>query len=404
MKFKKVLCAASAAVMLATVGLSGCSTPRVAMTVDGKDYTTGEYLAYLYNAYTQVYSQQLYYYASAGYTEDQIWALTLPYGEGDDKVDLELPEYLKKVAQDTMIRQKALENMMEKYDVSVSEDDLKDMDEQLKGLTDDSVIKMGFNAEHYKNMYKAVNYNEKSLFYALYDVGGKEGMTEEQMREYFEKNYLSYKAIEISLADSDGKDLSEADVTKIKKRLEGYLSQYKKDKDFDKVIEAYEADEAKSTSSSGTTTTTTTGSTTTTTTATGTTSTTEGSKTDASSSTGTTTTTTTTDPNLKNIEGADSYSDEDLLKAVQSVKEGEAKIVEYKKEGKTKTMALILRLDPEKANGKDYYKNSHEGIIYNAKYKTFNDMVKKTVDGLKVDVSDRAVKMCDPKEMLASAQ
>ena len=67
-------------------------------------------------------------------------------------------------------------------------------------------------------------------------------------------------------------------------------------------------------------------------------------------------------------------------------------------------MALILRLDPEKANGKDYYKNSHEGIIYNAKYKTFNDMVKKTVDGLKVDVSDRAVKMCDPKEMLASAQ
>lgn len=403
MKFKKVLCAASAAVMLATVGLSGCSTPSVAMTVDGKDYTTGEYLAYLYNAYTQVYSQQLYYYASSGYTEEQIWALTLPYGEDDDKVDLELNEYLKKLAQDTMIRQKALENMMKKYDISISDEDKKEMDEQLKDLKDDSILKMGFNSEHYKNMFKAVNYNEKSLFYGLYDVGGKEGMTEDEMREYFDKNYLSYKMIEIPLADSDGKDLGEADVTKIKKRLEGYLSQYNKNGDFDKVIEAYNADEAKSTSSSGSTTTTTTGTTTTTaTSSTGSTASTDGSKTDGSSSTGSTTTT--TNPNLKNIEGADSYSDEDLLKAVQSVKEGEAKIVEYKKEGKTKTMALILRLDPEKANGADYYKNSHEGIVYNAKYKTFNDMVKKTVEGLKVDISDRAVKMCDPREMIASAQ
>lgn len=402
MKFKKVLCAASAAVMLATVGLSGCSTPSVAMTVDGKDYATGEYLAYLYNAYTQVYSQQLYYYASAGYTEDQLWALTLPYGEGDDKVDLELNEYIKKLTQDTIIRQKALENMMKKYDVSISEEDLKDMDTQLKDLNEDNILAMGFNAEHYKNMFKAVNYNEQSLFYGLYDVGGKEGMTEDEMREYFEKNYLSYKIIEISLADSEGKDLSEADVTKVKKRLEGYLSQYNKSGDFDKVIESYEEDEAKLTSSSGDTTTTTTTSASTTTTTAGSTASTDGSKTAASSSTGSATTTTTTDPNLKNIEGADSYSDEDLLKAVQSVKEGEAKIVEYKKEGTTKTMALILRLDPEKANGADYYKNSHDGIVYNAKYETFNDMVKKTVEGLNVDISDRAVKMCDPRELMAS--
>ena len=45
-KLKKAACAALSAVMLFTaVLLSGCSTPKVAMTVDGQEYTTGEYLA-----------------------------------------------------------------------------------------------------------------------------------------------------------------------------------------------------------------------------------------------------------------------------------------------------------------------------------------------------------------------
>ena len=185
-------------------------------------------------------------------------------------------------------------------------------------------------------------------------------------------------------------------------RLESYLSQYNKSKDFDAVIEKYNADEAASTSSSGATTTTTTAATTTTTAAT------TAATTQAADSTTATTasttaaeTTTTTDPNLNNIEGADSYSDEDFLKALQGVKEGEAKIVEYKKNGTTNTMALVLRLNPEKANGKDYFENSHSGILHNAKDKAFDEMVDKTIDGLKVNVNDRAIKMCDPKELFS---
>ena len=406
MKLKKILCVAMAAVMLGAFCLSGCSTPRVAMTVDGKEYTTGEYLAYLYNAYLQVYSQQLYYYASSGsYTEDQIWEMTFPYGEGDDEVELELAEYLKKTAQDTIVRQKALENMMEKYDISISDEDKAEMEKQLDGLTDDSVLPMGFNAEHYRSMYQAVNYNEQTLFYGLYDVGGKEGMTEDEMRDYFDKNYYSYKAITISLVDDDGEALSDEEIEKVRTRLEGYLEQYNKSKDFDAVIEEYEADEAAATSTSGssTTSTTTTASTTSTTTSTpSTTSTTAASKDASASSTGSTTTTTTTDPNLHNIEGAESYSDEDFLKALQSVDEGSAEIVEYKANGTTDTMALILRLDPEKANGDNYYENSHDGIIYNAKYESFNDMVETTADGLTVEINDRAIDMCDPRELVSA--
>ena len=398
MKVKKLLSAAVAVVAVGSLALTGCSTPKTAISVGDKDYSTGEYLAYMYNAY----SRMAQYYAYSGYSGDQLWSQTLPYGEGDDQVNLEFAEYLKKTAQDAIIREAALETLMKKYDVSISEDDLKQMDSDLSSLKTDQFIAYGFNNEHFKSMYKAVNYNETTLFNALYDVGGKEGMTEKEMREYFDKNYLSYKSIEISLTDSDGKDRDDAAKKKVKSRLESYLSQYNKSKDFDAVIEKYNADEAASTSSSGATTTTTTAATTTTTAAT------TAATTQAADSTTATTasttaaeTTTTTDPNLNNIEGADSYSDEDFLKALQGVKEGEAKIVEYKKNGTTNTMALVLRLNPEKANGKDYFENSHSGILHNAKDKAFDEMVDKTIDGLKVNVNDRAIKMCDPKELFS---
>lgn len=402
MKLKKILSTAVAVMAAGSLALTGCSTPKTAMTVDGKDYSTGEYLAYIY----QIYSQVAQYYAYSGYSGDQLWEQTMPYGEGDDQVQLEFAEYLKKSAQDSIIREKALENIMKKYDISISEDDLKQMDEDLKSLQEDNFLEIGFNNEHFKAMYKAVTYNETTLFNGLYDVGGKEGMTDKEMREYFDKNYLSYKSIEIPLTDTDGKDLDDAGKKKVQSRLNGYLSQYNKNKDFDAVIAQYKADEEKAAAATGTDPSTgdTTTSTTTTTppTTTTTASATEASKTPAeSTATASAETTTTTDPNLNNIEGADSYSDEDFLKALQGLKEGEVKIVEYKKNGTTNTMALVLRLNPEKANGKDYFKNSHNGILHNAKDKAFDEMVDKVVDSLKVELNDRAIKMCDPRELFS---
>lgn len=59
LKLKRLACAALAAVMLTSaVSLSGCSTPEIAMTVDGTEYSTGVYLAYLYNTYFSLFYQE----------------------------------------------------------------------------------------------------------------------------------------------------------------------------------------------------------------------------------------------------------------------------------------------------------------------------------------------------------
>ena len=111
LKLKRLACAALAAVMLTSaVSLSGCSTPEIAMTVDGTEYSTGVYLAYLYNTYFSLFYQgsyPLYYYTYQG---KDPWAQKLPYG--DDKTEMSVSDYIKLTTQDTIIRQKALENKL----------------------------------------------------------------------------------------------------------------------------------------------------------------------------------------------------------------------------------------------------------------------------------------------------
>lgn len=434
LKFRKAAAAVlSAVLVLTTLLMAGCSTPKVAMTVDGKDYTTGEYLAYLYNSFYQVYyGQYLSYYAQSY----DVWEQTYPYGEGDDAEELKLSDYISRLAQDTIKRQVAIINRLKEYDLDLTEEQRKELDEALSSLKNDQFIQLGFSNDSYKKMYQEYNYNEKALFYGLYDVGGKskDAMTDEEIRTYFDENFLSYKIIEKSLVDSSSKkEMSEEEQKAIKDQLNKYLELYKENGDFDKVIEQQKADdEAASTTTTtgtGTTTTTASGVNTTTTTAaggttststtavdsttstsgttTGTTTTTTAASGDGSSTTTTEgtegTTTTTADANRKDID-ANTYDDEDFTDAIKSLEFNEAKVVTYKKGGETLTAALILRLDPEadRGEGVDYFADSHEQVVYGAKFEEYDKELKDYIKTLKVEINDRAVKACDPKKFLES--
>ena len=99
--FKRIACAAVAACFAFSLTLTGCSTPEYAMTVDGRQYTTGEYLAYLYNVYYTMAQNMAMYQA---YGMDP-WAQTVPYGEGDAAEYISTAEFIKRTAQDSIIRQ-----------------------------------------------------------------------------------------------------------------------------------------------------------------------------------------------------------------------------------------------------------------------------------------------------------
>lgn len=424
LKFRKAASAAMAVViLLLALFTAGCSTPKVAMTVDGKEYTTGEYLAYLYNAFQQVYfGQYLYYYAQSGGYD--VWGEKYPYGEGDKAEELSLSDYISRLAQDTIKRQVAIMNRMEEQGITLTEEKQKELDEELAKLKKDQYLAFGFNNDSYAKMFREYYYNETALFYGLYDVGGKspDAMTEEEIRTYFDKNFLSYKIIEKSLTDSSGKEMSEDEQKEIRNKLDDYLKLYEETKDFDKVIEKQKADDAADNKSDSTTPTTgATGNGTTATTAADESKETGGTTSAATNSTtgGETTPTsaensdkdsdesgdeddkTPTDPNRKDID-ANTYGDEEFTNAIKSLAFNEAKVVTYKKGGEKLTAALILRLDPEADRGEDvdFFKDSREQVIHGARFEEYDKEIKEYIETLTVEINNSAVKACDPKKFL----
>lgn len=399
---KKTACAAVAAAFM----LTGCSTPQNAGTVGDKTYTTGEYLACLFMNFNQVYNQSgLAYYAQYGMDP---WAQEFPYGEGDDAENLSTEDYIVRLTQDTLVRMKAMEDKMEEYGFSWSDEDKKESEtaiaETLKSFTSDQMLKLGFSKQSYTNIYLPYTLNERTVFYGLYDKGGQREMSDQEIREYFDNNFLSYKIIELSLADSEGNALPDDEIKEAKDRLEKYLGIYNETGDFDKAIEQNTADNQASTTTTttGTGTTTTAPTTATTTTApttTTTTTTTTGTETGTTAADDDSSDEEETDPNLRNID-ANGYSDQKLVDAIKSVPEGEAKIVEYKKNDKVNTAALILRFDPEgEQNPENYFEDSRESILYGAHHEEFNEEIEEYIKTLTVNFDKAVTKKCTPKKM-----
>lgn len=383
MNMKRILCTVLALTLAVTCLLfGGCSTPSVAMRVNDTVYEMGDYLAYMFETINSDY--QLYmYYAYYGYGSKDIAAQTFSYGEGDDAQKLSLNEYVKQLTKDTIIRQEAVKELMKQYKIEWDDELLKTAEENLGELKADAYLHLGFNNTRYSNMYKAVSLNETSLFKGLYDTDGVKEVSDADERKWFDEHYYSYKAIEIPLVNSESKELSDAEVTKIQTQLNGYLDLYNQNGQngnaFDVAYRQYLADTAK-----------------------------EEDKKTADSSV--------TDESLEEEpktatrnDVIDEDMDEELLKVLKTMAEGEIAVKTYKKNGTTKTMALILRMDPEAERGTDkdgkavdYYADSHDQTLQYMKYDELDKEIEAKIKEVAktLTVEERAIKAADPEAML----
>lgn len=451
MTLKRLLRTAVALLLVvACLFCAACSTPKVAMTVGGKDYEMGDYLAYLYCTvqpniwFYQYYAQQM----GTGILDSTDMGLT--YGDSTQAVTLS--EYIHYSTQDAIFYQRALELMMQDEGISWDKEELAKIEKQIKeaGYKKDTFIQYGFSNDRYFNAFKAINLNEMSLFNGRYNKGGTQEVPEADIKDYFEKNYLSYFIIEESKVDSSGKELPTAEVDGLKEILGKVVSEFSKLEAKDQTVDNFqklyrqylkdkeelekklkeEADKQKeetdkeaqtgtTTTGTGTTTTakpttttttkpTTTTTTVTTTTATGTTTTTTGNSGDKTESTN-------KDENKeeeKTLERTDSVikeTDEELVKKLKEIKEGTIELIEYKKGGKTDTVAVVYRLNPKDQRGKDkdgkeidYYEESRDKTLQYLKYDTFTADVQAKVKALKAtaELNDRAFKAVEMAKLL----
>ncbi len=365
---KRVSVAILAVVLSAVLLLGGCSapkltiggTPAAAGTVAGEDLPTGKYLAYLYNTfYDMYYNQGLYQYAMYGY---DAWGQEYTYGEGNDARKVDLAEYIKLVTKDTITRQAALGKMLKENELGWNADDLKTLEENIAEMEKDAYLSLGMSDEHFIDVYKQVGLNESSLFYGLYGQGGKREVSEADRKAYYEKNFLSYKILSISLTDDQGSELNAEGKKKVLDELEGYLAQYNKDKNFEAVMDAYNKKNAA-----------------------------EGEKVEASK-----------DEDNRTDMDATQSEDEELVKAIRGVDVGKAKVVEYKAGGTTNTAALIVRLDINKPD--TLFADKTNDILFGMKWEEFNKEVTEEMGKIEVTLKKSVVKKCDPKNFATEEQ
>ncbi len=390
MKLKRFLCIALATILtISCLLFGGCSTPKYALEADGVKFEMGDYLSYLYAVLTTDSNVSLYCY----YFGTEALGKTASYN--DENVTIE--EYIKLSAQDSMIRQVALQNMLNEYGLKWDQDDLDDIEEQLEDLETDAFIALGFNNDRYIKTCKWLDLNESSLFFGLYGKGGQKEVAKDDIQKYFDDNYLSYKMIEVSLVDSNSKELSADEQTAIQTQLQKYLDAFNKGEKtgdgFDKNVYApYLADEEAK----------------------------EEEESDDSSTTADSSTTTTDEEDeeeetptaTRNDKFKEDFTDEDLLKAIESIPEGTAEIKTYQKNGTTKTMALIFRMDPEAERNTtdkdgniqvvDYVGDLNDTILQYMKFDEFNTEVEKEIDAIADSVvyHKNALNAADIKEMV----
>ena len=361
-KFIRILCA----VLALTFVLTGCAapklviggTPKNAATCGDTTVSTGEYLAYLYNAfYNMYYSQGLYQYAS--YYD--VWSQTLTYGEGDDAKEVDLTEYIKLVAQDSIRRQIVLEKKMAEADIKWDEEDEKSVDESLASLPADAYMSFGISNENFIKVYKKLNLNEQGYFYGLYGKDGAQAVDEVEQKAYFNDNFAYYKIITASLTDSEGSEMDDAAKKQVTDELTNtYLAMYEKDKNFEAVVDAYNK---------------------------------------ATSEEGTEITPSTDEGNRKVMDTANAGdSNAELAAAIKGVNPGEAKVVTYKANGTTATAALVLRL-AHKDNA-DWVTEQQESVLYGMKFKDFDKELKEEMAKLDIKFKKSVIDKCDPKDFV----
>ncbi len=357
MKYTKRMVSLLAVGAMLLACLVGCSAPKVTLggtpesagTIAGRDIPTGEYLAYMYTVYT---GMNLYQYSQYGI---DIWAQKMSYGEGDAAQEVAMAEYVQLATRDTMVTQQAARQLMEKYNIAWDAAELKEVEKNLNEAEGEIWLPLGISRAHMTEAYKNVSLNEYSLLLGLYGKGGKREVPQAEIKKYFDSNYLSYKIISIALTDDEGKELA-ADKKKVHTDLlNGYLTQYNTNKNFEALVDAYAKKNAA-----------------------------EDEEIEASKD----------EDNRLDVDA--NNIDEYLAKEIRKLAVGSAAVVEYKANGSTPTAALILRLDPNDPS-KKLLEESNTAILSSLKAEELQKEITEVAKTVVIDLKKSTVNKCKPQ-------
>lgn len=221
-KWKKAAAALAAAAVAASC--TACSTfgssTAYAVTIDGVQLKAGIYI----------------YYSYASYME-----LTQTLQEENSELDVDDDDVVKKqtmdgVSTETWIQNKTMEYCQRHVAITKKCEELGlELDEEQKTEISDSIEafweangeiyeKNGISKDSVTQVLKN-SYLADEVFLYYYDVDGEKGVTEDELKEYYEENDARVRYIQFNLTDGNGEELDDAGKADMKHMVKNYLGE-----------------------------------------------------------------------------------------------------------------------------------------------------------------------------------
>ena len=229
-KWKKL--AATVVAAAAAVSCVGCGNQALAypLTIDGVKIKAGIYIYYSYQAYIEATSTIQKQNSDLDTTDEEVVkAQTIDGKDAETWIKDRTMEYCKEFV--------AIQKDFDAKGLELSTEQTNQVKNYISSAWDSSgktFEKNGIAESSVQDIFLST-YKEQELFQHYYGVDGEKGVTEDELKEYYEDNDARVRYITFDLKDGNGDLLKDDGKKEMKSMVEDYLSVLKTLKDEDAI-------------------------------------------------------------------------------------------------------------------------------------------------------------------------
>lgn len=229
--WKRIAAAAAAAAMVGSLAACGSNT-AYAFTIDGEQVKAGVYIYYSYVAYNDAITTLTEQNEELDTTDDKL--VKEQVIDGEDTLT-----WIQHKAQDYCEEQVAVNKEYEAAGLALTEEEIGEIDDTLESFWASSGEAFQKNGISESSIREVIEYTYKAsnLFLYYYDIDGEEGVTEEEVHDYYVENDARVQYVRFDLVDGNGEALDDAGKKEIEDMVDDYLAAVKKLDDEDEIMD-----------------------------------------------------------------------------------------------------------------------------------------------------------------------
>lgn len=229
--FKKIAAGAAAIAMLSSMAACGSNT-AYAFTIDGEQVKAGVYIYYSYLAYSDAITTLTEQDAELDTTDKEV--VKEQVIDGKDTLT-----WIKDKAQTYCQEHVAVNKDFEAAGLSLTGDEIAEIDSSMETFWAENEESFELNGISESSVREIMEYTYKAstLFLHYYNIDGVEGITEEEVHDYYVDNNARVQYVRFDLVDGMGAELDSNGKADMEKMVEDYLKAVEKLSDEDKIGE-----------------------------------------------------------------------------------------------------------------------------------------------------------------------